>query len=171
VAGDRYCTRDDLLFGTTKVPEPFQDKHVNAAADEIDAALGEVYVLPLAPPDVVPAANTWQALPQHVKLYLKRCNVFIASGRLLMETSSRGQEGDDAYAMYLLREGQNLLAQMVNGQVDLGAVKVASMGDSGGGPSIQQYDTTSGVDHFYAFASGDPYVNYGLPPETWHPGP
>lgn len=148
-----YCEPADLELGDLMVGSRADlPKLVKSAAEEIDAYLGELYVLPLP-----------SALPLNQQLFLKRMNVLIASGRFWL---GQGEQGNDAsysqYGMSLLKEGQSLLMQFRNGQLELNAPKVATRGD-GSGPMIQQADETSPVDAFYDMTMRglDTY---------WHPG-
>lgn len=161
----RYCDPEDLILGKLHNDDtPRRIKFVNMAADEIDECLGQTFVLPLAPP--LPAT----VFPTHVQNALKRANIYIASGRYLLDSAAAGQvDGVDSYGMYLLQEGRSLLQAMEYGTFDIGAVKI-TVQSGGDAPMIVQGDSTSGVDAFYAFTSGDPltfdpYGSYG-----WRPG-
>jgi phage gp36-like protein len=118
--------------------------YIDGARDEIDGRIGRLYVLPLTP---APAA--------HVALTLKNCNKFIASGRLIMAQAVGGENGDvHAYGLYLLRQGEEILCRIENGDIELGTKKVEWQStDSGNAPSIFGQDAMSAVDAFYANTS------------------
>lgn len=158
-----YCGPEDLILGKMhKDDGAGKIRFTELAAEEINECLANVYVLPLAPiPPIL-------ALSEATRLALKRCNIFIASGRYLMDAAAGGQvEGVDAYGLYLLGEGKRLLDSMESGQLDLGAIKIVTA-TTGDAPMITNLDSVSGLDAYYGFSSGDPLV-YG---ETygWRPG-
>ncbi len=158
----RYCSEDDLVIGDLGSQDNENpDRFVNFAADEMDAALGQVYIIPLNPP--------LSSLPQHVQLLLKTCNARMASGWFILDAGANGQaEGLDAYGSHLLNEGRAILNSIVNRHLEIGANLIASQA-TGDAPLISQGDSTSGVDSFYSFVSGDPYTT-ALNPTPWRPG-
>jgi hypothetical protein len=69
----------------------------------------------------------------------------------------------------VLKEGQNLLAQVASGMLDLRTItKITGGAQSVAGPSIVQGDSVSGVDAFYEWLSGSPSTGGML--QTWQPG-
>lgn len=159
---ERYCKAEDLIIGDLDQGDNDNpDRFVNFAADEMDAALGQVFVIPLSP--------ALTSLPAHVQLLLKTCNARIASGWFILDAGANGQaDGLDQYGAYLLNEGRAILNSIVNRHLEIGAVLIASAA-TGDAPLITQGDTTSGLDAYYAFVSGDPYTTV-LNPAPWRPG-
>lgn len=150
-----YCDVDDLLVGDLRFGnDVLQDRFVLDAADEIDGALGVVYSLPI----------TQAMVPAHSWKTLKRCNAHLATGRLLMAVGVPGEEDAvHAYALFMLREGHELLAALASGQIPLpGVPQVPGQGDFRA-PMIVQGDIESGVDTFYRYTMGDEDV-------AWRPG-
>lgn len=156
---DRYAGTADLLVGGMIVNPTEAAQFIEVAADEIDSVLGFTYVIPLT------------AVEPHVALILKRVNALIASGRLILSTAVGGEDGSlHAYGRSLLMEGQDTLAAIANGNIQLvGADKTAPHADDGTGnaPSISQGDATSGVDAFYAWLDRDPYSAPTTPGDPW----
>lgn len=112
-----YCTADDLLTGDIPIPSYLDaNSVVQDAADEIDSKIGHLYETPV---DVTPSgpAARW------VKLLLKRLNVHLATGRLLMAADAGGEDDRvHAYASYLIREANAAINKIVSGEIVLEAV-------------------------------------------------
>lgn len=143
-----YCKADDLLLGNIPRP-PSQSqndaqKYVDQAAEEIDAALGFKYQTPL----VFDENNATQ---RPSRLLIKKINVHIATGRLLMAADAAGSDDQvHQYAKYILETGTQALQMIVNGDVELvGPQPINATGSSASGPRVFSGDTESNVEAFY----------------------
>lgn len=108
-----YCGVNDLLIDQQMyVGSQEPGRYVQSAADEMDAKLGYVYVVPIvAPPNQM--------------LLLKGINARMASGRLIMSRAAASQDSAvHAYALFLVKSAENDLMALANGVVDLTAPKV-----------------------------------------------
>jgi len=153
-----YCKVGDLIVGDVGGMDKVKPQFVTAASEEMDALLGYVYVLPLP------------TLPPHQTLLLKDVCRKLASGRLLMDRATAGEDNSThAYGQSLVDEALRTLWMIRNNQIDLTAPKTESAGSSGDGPAITQGDTYSGVDAFYAWVSDtSPLAPVGE--QIWAPG-
>jgi hypothetical protein len=135
-----------------------KEQYVNDAADEIDSKIGFVYETRVDTSDT-------STVVKPVRLLLKRLNVFLASGRLLMAAAAAKEETQvHAYALSLVREAEATLEMIAKGQLPLdGALKVdAGTTENLTGPMQYNKDTESNVDAFY-----DRIAN----PRYWYPYP
>lgn len=142
-----YSATTDLLLGDMPLSAALdKSKFVADAADEIDSAIGAAYVTP------VPMAAP---VPRHVQLHLKRINNFLATGRLIMAVDVGGEDTQlHAYGLSLVSEARQALQAIVDGSYPLdGVVKQPQEHQRTAGPSVTNYDATSGVDAFYGFVS------------------
>ena len=99
----------DLVLSDTINPQTF----VDAAADEIDARVGNLYALPLV------------GLAPHQLLMLKKISNNLATGRLVMATNIGHEDGAvHAYAQSLIDEANRFLSMIENGMYALGADKI-----------------------------------------------
>jgi hypothetical protein len=153
-----YCSAADLLIGNIPVPRGVSaEQYVQAAADEIDAALGQMFETPILidPSNISLRPST---------LVLKQINAKLASGRLIMAADAGGQDTQlHAYGLSLVREAQASLTELRSSSDSLpGAVVIVAENadDSAGLPRILNYDQTSQVDFFYE------YFNPVLNPRT-----
>lgn len=136
-----YCEPADLLVGDMPVSEPRAQAFIAAAAEEMDMRLGTVYTVP------------FQGLLPAAEIALKRVNVLIATGRLVMAQSVATEDySPNAYGTYLMREGRDLLEGMVNATVLLPGAEPLPGAGSFRGPTVINEDTVSAVDAFYGFA-------------------
>lgn len=154
-----YCEAGDLVVGNSLRRTGDDEKFIEIGRQEVDEALGQIYVLPLTP---APAANTVYAL------MLKRANAMIASGRMILSNATGGEDSSvHAYGMYCLSEGQAILQRIVSGQIDLvGIQRIEVGGSTANAPSIVQVDLLSPVDQFYGWMADQPYA----PSPIWRPG-
>lgn len=145
MANDAYCVSTDLLVGDLPLPSYIDvQKIVDDAADEIDSKIGFIYKT-----RVDMADDGLVARP--ARLLLKRLNVFIASGRLLMNVATADEDSQvHAYAARLLREAEQALQAIAKGQVVLeGADRVKNAVDEIRGPVYSNKDPESYVEAFY----------------------
>lgn len=145
-----YCEAGDLLLGNIPTQSVDSEKYVNDACDEIDSKLGFMYATPI----VVDEA------PQNrpTRLMLKRLNVWLASGRLIMALDSGGQDDQlHQYALYLVSEATKTLEAILNGEIVLPGVDPASPDSTGivTGPQQVNGDDYSLVEA-YGSVFGDP---------------
>jgi hypothetical protein len=164
-----YCSPGDLLTGSVPLPTYLDPaKFVSDAADEIDSKIGFIYVTPVDVSDGSTAVRP-------VRLLLKRLNVFLATGRLLMTVDAGGEDKTvHAYGLRLVTEAENSLAMIASGQLPLdGAARVDDgTGAQPLGPIIGNKDAESYVDAFYdrianpnyLFAEQYTYPHFGADP-------
>lgn len=140
-----YCAVTDLLTGNIPTPSYLSpERFVNDAADEIDSRIGFVYVTRV---DV--SSNSPVVKP--AKLLLKRLNVFLATGRMLMAVDAGGEDDQlHAYALSLVQEANECIEYIVSGQIRLdGAPLVEGEAPTERGPMISNLDKESNVEAFY----------------------
>lgn len=135
-----YSTDEDMMIGDLTYDADYRNTFRSRAKDEIDTALGFLYLIPLSPSPSV-----------HVGLILKQIEARLASGRLILDRTAAMEDNSlQAYGNSLLKEGQQMLMQITTGMVELiGQTRVPSAATAGNAPVIIQGDTTSGVDAYY----------------------
>lgn len=137
-----YCSVQDLLVGDMPINTTRAEQFVQDASDEVDMKLGTLYEWP----------PTGSLGPQ-ATLILKRLNVLIGTGRLVMAQAIGAEDqATQSYGTYLLREGQLLLDQILSGDLVLLDVPKHLITSSGNAPSVVFEDSFPGVDTFYGFA-------------------
>lgn len=147
MTGTAYCEASDLLTGNIPAPSGMDlDKVVQDAADEIDSQIGFVYETPVDLTQTTPAP-----LPRPVKLLMKRINVFLATGRLILAVDANGEDEQlHAYGLSLVREAQASLAAIAKGTITLEGVPVLAGGvPEVTGPMLYNKDIESNVEAFY----------------------
>lgn len=141
-----YATSADLLTGNIPTPAYIdKDKIVADAADEIDSKIGFIYQTPIDTSDA-------SAVVRPAKLLLKRINVFLATGRLLMAVAASGEDtGLHAYAKKLVDDATAALEAIFAGEILLeGATELHPSTDTTPkGPRWYNPDVESAVDKFY----------------------
>lgn len=149
-----YCVVGDLLTGDIPLPVVVSpQQYIASTAEEIDAALGHLYITPIVldvtNPAVRPSALT-----------LKNVNAKLASGRIIMAADAGGQDTTlHAYGLSLVREALTTLTELRASADTLpGAVVIESAMATrvSRGPILINPDATSRVDDFYRFV--DPRV-------------
>lgn len=157
-----YCKSDDLLIGDVTLKASTADatlqKHIDGAADKIDAAIGAIYQTPVNLNSV--SRPGW--------LLLKQIAINIASGRLLMESDQAG-EGTKVhdYALYLLQQADMALDAIVKGDVNLRpSVENENQDSARGKVLVNNLDGYSQVEAFYGWAASPPpwYLRGGAVP-------
>lgn len=169
-----YAQVGDLRLGNIPLPaDPKPQRAVDQAAEEIDAAIGFKYVTPIVIPDGTPTKAAVESL-------LKEINVFLASGRLVMELTAGTENASlNAYAKYLIDQAVEVLKQIKSGEIILDGAPPVNAGDViQSGPVHINQDTDSSVDGFYDKLSNpvdkvlnpQPYVYdpYGYGPYAWY---
>lgn len=146
-----YCEHEDLLLGDLPITADDAEKYILAAGDEIDAAIGMRYQLPVT---VSHSSAAWNVL--------KRAAVLIGTGRLIMAHSSASEDmSPNAYGMYLLGEAKEILSSIRSGDMDLVGVTLlpatgeTTVTDTGNAPTVIVQDSMSAVDLFYDMAMGN----------------
>lgn len=151
-----YCETTDLLLGQIPTPAGLDlSKIVQDATDEIDSRIGMLYATPVDLGSV--------EIPRPVKLLLKRLNVFIASGRLIMAVTSNTEDDRlHAYGLSLVNDALDALKEIAAGKLILdgvppieGTEPVVSV------PLIFNEDPESSVEAFYNRIANPSYV-YGF---------
>ena len=140
-----YCSSGDLMLGSIPLPAYLDtDKAVEDAADEIDSKIGLIYETPVEVLDT-------NKVSRPVKLFFKRTNAMLASGRLLLAIASpEEQRSLHAYAYSLVKEATDALTAIASGEVQLdipllnpdSTVAVTA-------PQIDNLDSESNVEAFY----------------------
>jgi hypothetical protein len=144
-----YCEPQDLLKGDIPYPPRYGDgtEMVQMAADEIDAYIGHLYTTPIVL-TVPPSEN------RPAQLLLKHINIYLASGRIIMDMAAGGEDTDlHAYGLSLVKRAYYMLDEIVKGNISLvGAEKLEGVST---GPRIANEDPYSLVEAFYQQVSHD----------------
>lgn len=153
-----YSETGDLLTGNIPLPGALVPaKFIDDAADEIDGALGHLYVTPFVldvnDPAVRPSA-----------LVLKRISNLLASGRLIMAADAGGQDQQlHAYGLSLIQEAHAALTKLRESSDTLpGAEPLPPVDDPNAtvrGPRILNEDDHSHVAAFYEYVDPGRLVN------------
>jgi hypothetical protein len=155
-----YCTAADLLKGDIPLAAQYGDGtgFVNTAADEMDVVLGQLYVTPI---ELLDTPENRPSL-----LWLKTCNKFIASGRLILDIAIAAEDDNlNAYGLSLLNQGLDMLKAIQSGAASItGATPLdPTAGTHATGPMIYNEDSVSLVQAGYEFLL-DPLALPGWPP-------
>lgn len=140
-----YCETDDLRVGDMPAPSnTTRDQYVSGAAEEIDAAIGHLYVTPIV----------IEALPENRPsiLFLKKLNWLLASGRFVSDVAAASQDTEfHSYAARMLREANDMLKLLTREELVLtGADRISEDQDERfTGPMIHNEDAESLVEGFY----------------------
>jgi hypothetical protein len=167
VAG-AYCAEEDLRTGDLRAPSyTSKEQYIKNAAEEIDTALGHLYVTPIVIPPGVPVNRP-------AELYLKKVNWLLASGRFILDIAAAGESDNlHAYGNSMLKEAQGMLTLLTSEELVLvGAEKIPDpdAGKNFTGPAIFNEDSESLVEGFYV--GRRPYTGLGEPiPGTLYPAP
>lgn len=165
-----YCAEADLLISGTRMPVGMQvsaQTAISAAAEEIDAAIGMLYVTPVT-------VNENDPDLRFDTLTLKRINAVLASGRLITSQAAGGEQSNvHAYGEYLLKFGWGLLKQIQSREIELTSAVPIERPDENAlrrGPLlVTDNQKVSLVDSFYQnFQPGGftPYRN-GTTDDPW----
>ena len=155
-----YCTTADLLLGNIPTPSGLSvQKVVDDASDEIDSKIGMRYETPVD----IATASPPNPVVRPVKLLLKRLNVFLATGRLILAVTSNGEDDRlHAYGLSLVNEANAALDQIADGAYILEGVPVsASYTPTVSTPLINNLDPESNVEAFYDRIANPSYAYYG----------
>jgi len=143
---DAYCALTDLRTGDLAPPSyQTKEQYIKLAAEEIEAALGHVYVTPF----VIASSNE----NRPTILILKKLNWLIASGRFILDVAAVGEQDNlNAYGKRMLDEAYAILKRLANLDPILVGAELIDNGDDGDsvtGPMIHNEDDTSLVGDFY----------------------
>lgn len=138
-----YSVAADLLTGNIPLPSYVdKDAYIQAAADEIDAVVGQIYVTPVS----VQAGPTTRP----TQLILKKANNFLASGRIILAMDSAGQEDQmHKYGRYLVGEAEKILQGIIDGKIILTGATQINGATGVTAPTILNAETESLVDQYY----------------------
>lgn len=154
-----YCTAADLLKGDIPLGPQYGDGSgfVDTAADEMDVVLGQLYVTPIV------LADTPENRPS--QLWLKTCNKFLASGRLILDIALAAEDDNlNAYGLSLLNQGLDMLKAIQSGAASItGATPLNPIDTYQTGPMIFNEDSRSLVAAGYEFLL-DPMATPCWPP-------
>lgn len=145
-----YCEVTDLLTGTIPTPTALNPtKFVSDAADEIDSKIGMIYATPVVITDTV--AGQPNPVVRPVRLLLKRLNVHLASGRLIMAAAANMEDTQlHAYGWSLVKEATDTLTAIAAGELNLVGVEPAEGATASvTTPLISNLDAESNVEAFY----------------------
>lgn len=155
-----YCALEDLRTGDLATPSyTSRDQYIKNAAEEIDTALGHLYVTPF----VIDSDDEFRPSI----LYLKKCNWLLASGRMIADIAAAGESDNlHAYAKRMLDEAMEMLEYIANGKFVLaGAEQIVSVdAENWTGPSIHNEDSVSMVQQFYDIRRPSPFYVPRIPP-------
>lgn len=139
-----YCKEDELRLGNIPLPTDGKAKRaVDQAADEIDAALGFMYKVPIR------ATGPKQ---RAVNNLLSNINIWLATGRLILELTASSQQTElHAYGQGMVNQALTVLRQILNSEIVLEGAELQGGGSSTGftGPIIINEDAESNVTAFY----------------------
>ena len=150
-----YAEVDDLMLGDMALgPAVSPEKYIQEAQEDVNISLGQVYEMPV---------SMGQDTPDRTKILLRRITARLASGRLILAQAIGGEDSQlQAYGRHLVDEAEAVLSAILDGRIDLeGPNRVEGAAETTG-PTIDNYDKTSGVDAFYEHFMGTSPV--------WHPG-
>lgn len=153
-----YCEATDLIIGDLPTPGYIdKDQWLTAGQEEIDAVIGEFYAIPVNI-QLVKMGNPQTAL------LLKRLNIYLSSGRLIMSIAIGGENKQlHAYGKALIDQALEVLKEIREGKLTLLGAQPRPGSAAGGNvnrPVINNLDDESYVEGFYrdhpAFATPFP---------------
>lgn len=135
-----YALVGDLLLGAVPVPSDAQ-MYVDQAAEEIDSRIGIKYATPVVVDNSVESRPT--------ALLLKKINIWLASGRLVLAKNAGKDLNLHAYGKYMVDQATAALDSIVNGTVILpGAALATADATQASGPVSVNADDYSPVEEF-----------------------
>ena len=149
-----YARQTDLLLGDMALSSAINlDDVLRAASDEIDAKLGEIYVVPLV------------GLASHHQTLIKLICARLASGRLILAMAVGGEDRMlQAYGQSLIDDANRDLNMIATGKLVLtGVTEQPGVGAGDSVPGIINYDDESPMGMFENFAMKGQSV-------YWEPG-
>lgn len=159
-----YCIEEDLLLNSVQLSSSLSRvKYVTDASDEIDSYLGWRYVTPVDVTETSP-------VPRPIRLTLKRLNIHLATGRLIMAAAMSAEEDSlHAYGKSLVDGAVRTLVEMATGDILPGVPQEEGTDRKlSGGPLISVPDQPgSPVEEFYNRFTRTPYPPY-VPYRRWY---
>lgn len=159
-----YCAEEDLRTGDIMPPSySSKTQYIKNAAEEIDAAIGHIYVTPVAIADL--------PVNRPSILFLKKLNWLLASGRFILDVAAAGESDTlHAYGKRMLDEATAMLALLTSRELKLtGAdpIEGSASTESWSGPMIFNEDSESLVEGFYSQRKSPftPGESYPYPPK------
>lgn len=153
-----YCATLDMRTGDLPAPSYMtKDQYVLNAAEEIETALGHLYVTPFEIDEQAPVNRP-------TILFLKKLNWLLASGRFILDVAAAGEDATlNAYGKAMLDEAKAMLKPVASGDVVLAGAEKLNTGEQSGftGPVIYNEDSESLVKAFYT--NRRPYSGLGEP--------
>lgn len=156
-----YCELGDLRTGDIATPSyTTREQYIVNAAEEIEAALGHIYVTPM----VIDTTGHPEYRPSI--LFLKKVNWLLASGRLVLDVAAAGEMDNlHAYGKRMLDEAAGMITLLTSGELVLaGAEQIGGDEEKRPtGPMILNEDDESLVEGFYrrhrqnSFGFAEPY--------------
>lgn len=140
-----YCELEDINLGDLQVPRAVSvEDWIKSTADEMDAEIGQVYVLPFA-------FDNTKSEDRADALYLKKINSFLATARIILTIAGAHEDATlHAYGKSLLGDAKAALSKIVNKTVILESATLIGDPDAQyNGPIILNKDAGSYVDAFY----------------------
>lgn len=141
-----YCAEEDMRTGDLATPSyTTKAQYVQGAAEEIEIALGTVYVTPF---DIVDIPENQVTIK-----WLKKVNWLLASGRFILDVAAVGEKDNlHAYGKRMLDEATLMLGEALKDAGGLtGAEKLPPPEGQAPqtGPIIHNEDPESLVEGFY----------------------
>lgn len=157
-----YCEVGDIDLGTFTVPRFMTvASQIESASDEIDAAIGQVYQLPLNIPVGSPDA-----------FLLKKVNSFLTKGRIILAAANGGEDSRlHNHGIYLVREAEKVISGIVSGAIKLESGTLLPTETVKFGEFILNKDEDSFVEGFYGSAGTSAGPNTGYLPGVSQDGP
>lgn len=114
-----YCGAEHLLVGDIPLAGRYGngENFVNLASEEIDAQIGHIYVTPV---EFDESTSAQAARVRPSKLLLKKINVLLASGRIVLDMAAGGEDDNlHAYGRRMVDEALRLLTMITDGKIIL----------------------------------------------------
>lgn len=143
-----YCAESDLRTGDLAPPSyTTKVQYIQNAAEEIDAAIGHLYITPVTIDSAV-------SKNRPSILFLKKLNWLLASGRFILDVAAAGEMDNlNAYGKRMLDEANMMIASLISSDLQLvGAPLIAvdpNRAKNFTGPVIYNEDPYSLVETFY----------------------
>lgn len=163
-----YCATEDLRVGD--IPAPMgrtAEQYIKGAAEEIDAALGHLYVTPFVIDDTEPKNRP-------TILFLKKVNWLLASARYVLDAAVAGEQATlNAYGLGMLKEATAMLKTVIGEELVLTGAEMIDNSDPDAqkpftGPAIFNEDPESLVQGFYSQINQNPFLPFrAVPPQPY----
>lgn len=156
---DLYCSNEELTLGDVRMDDAIKRKYIEAASDEIDSRLSDIYVTPL------PYSTADSGQLRRTSLILNQICTELATGRAILGAAGSKQSDQvHAYGRWLVDRAHKNLDKIMSGEIKLegtGVVRVDKSGKVGGPLVSNTFESQVGL--FYGARKGDPNpLAYGL---------